>query len=93
MQSRGVGNDVAYIETRSFGVNAPAVFSAELEPEPRKRNCLVKCLMLPYDLLEGLIKKWWEPNENCMHCVKITYWMVLIVGGIISAIMTVVPFL
>lgn len=91
MQSIGVGNDVAYLGTRSFGVNAPAVFSAELEPEPRKRNCLIKCLMFPCDLLEALIKKWWQPNEQCVHCVKITYWMVLIVGGIISAVYPFLP--
>ena len=93
MQSRGIGSDVAYIETRSVGVNVPAVLSAELEPEPKRRNCCLRILMLPCDLIEALIKKWWQPNEECMHCVKVTYWIVLIVGGIISAIVAIVPFL
>jgi len=91
MPSVGVGSDVVYLETRSIGVNVPSVaLTAELEPEPRRRNCLLRILMAPCDFVEGLIRKWWQPNEDCMRCVKVTYWIVLIVGGIISAVL---PFL
>ena len=90
MESRGIGSDVAYLETRSFGVNVPA---AELELEPRRRSCCIRILMLPCDLVEAVIKKWWQPNEECMHCVKVTYWLVLIFGGIISAVLSIIPFL
>lgn len=91
MPSAGVGSDVAYLETRSVGVNVPSVaLTGEPELERRRRNCLLRILMAPCDFMEWLIRKWWQPNEDCMRCVKITYWIVLIVGGIISAV---VPFL
>lgn len=93
VQSRGIGSDIACLETRSFGVNVPSGLSVELEPAPRRRNCLLRILMFPCDLLEALIRKWCEPNERCIHCLKVTYWIVLIVGGICSAILTLAPLL
>src|SRR5436190_22818886 len=60
MPSVGIGSDVVYLETRSIVVNVPSVaLTAELEPEPRRRNCLLRILMAPCDFVEGLIRKWW----------------------------------
>ena len=50
-------------------------------------------LMAPCDFVEWVMNKWGSPSEDCMNCVKVTYWIVLIVGGIISTVMAVAPFI
>lgn len=82
----------AGIETRSVGVNAPSVVLLE-KPKRKRRCCLMRFLMAPCDFLEWLIKKWWHPNEDCLRCVNVTYWVVVIVGGIISAVISIAPIL
>jgi len=50
-------------------------------------------LMAPCDFVEWVMNKCGSPSEDCMNCVKVTYWIVLIVGGIISTVLAVAPFL
>lgn len=50
-------------------------------------------LMTPVDAVEWVLKKWMSPSDDCMQFLRITYWTVLIVGGIISAVVTIAPFL
>jgi hypothetical protein len=60
--------------------------------EPKRRNWFMRILIAPCDCLEWAIKKLFSPTEGCMRCVKLTYWVVLIAGGIISAVVTIAPF-
>jgi hypothetical protein len=86
---------------RSIGVNTPIQMrnigvSTELYPAPevrRERNCFMKIIMAPCDLLEWILKKWCRPTENCINCLKVIYWAVLIVGGIIGAVVAISPLL
>jgi hypothetical protein len=84
------------VNTRSIGVMAPSVSSPQSESDwnkKKKRNWFVRILMLPYDALEWLLRRWCSPNESCMDCVKVTYWIVLIIAAILGAIVTIAPFL
>jgi hypothetical protein len=59
----------------------------------RNRCWLMNILMAPCDFVEWLVNKWGKPSNECMDCVKVTYWIVLIVGGIVTTVMAVAPFL
>ena len=59
----------------------------------RDRCWFMNILMGPCDFVEWGLKKWGTPSRDCMNCVKVTYWIVLIVGGIVSTVMAVAPFL
>jgi hypothetical protein len=50
-------------------------------------------VMAPCDCVEWVLNKWGKPSKDCMNCVKVTYWIVLIVGGIVSTVMAIAPFL
>ena len=80
---------IPHVQTRSVGVNA---LSIETQEKPR-RSCFMRILMAPCDFLKWFLKKWCAPNENCMRCVNVTYWLVLILGGLISAAAALTPFL
>src|SRR5579859_1447149 len=55
--------------------------SASEHSEPRRHRPLwKKILMAPIDGLTWVIKKWCNPSEECLRCVQITYWFVIIVG-------------
>jgi hypothetical protein len=60
----------------------------------RKQRCwLTKIVMAPWDLLERALVHSCAPSDNCMKGVQVTYWIVLIVGGTISAITALAPHL
>jgi hypothetical protein len=60
----------------------------------RKQRCwLTKVIMAPWDLLERALMHSCAPSDNCMKGVQVTYWIVLIVGGAISAITALAPHL
>jgi hypothetical protein len=67
--------------------------SVEMPSRRKSRSWLMNILMAPVDLVECVLKKWKSPSDGCMRCVRVTYWTVLIVGGIISAVVTIAPFL
>ena len=48
-------------------------------------SCLLSILKAPLDFMRSVIKKWLSPSDDCMRCINITYWLVLIIGGIVSA--------
>ena len=57
------------------------------------RTWFMKLLMIPYHCVEWMINQWGKLSKDCMDCVKVTYWIVLIVGGIVSTVMVLAPFL
>jgi hypothetical protein len=57
----------------------------------RQRHCLIKVIMAPCDALEWALHKCFSPDENCSRCLKVMYWMVLIVGGIVSTVTALGP--
>jgi len=50
----------------------------------------MKIIMAPCDGVEWLISKWCSPSEECMRCMQVTYWTVLVVGGVIGIVATIV---
>lgn len=75
----------------------PSHTSAPLEEEmgsKRKSRCrFMNIVMAPCDFVERIMKKWGNPSKDCINCIKVTYWIVLIVGGIVSTVMAIAPFL
>ena len=59
----------------------------------KNRGWFMNIVMAPCDFVEWTLKKWGNPSKDCMNCVKVTYWIVLIVGGIVSTVMAIAPFL
>jgi len=51
-----------------------------------------KVLTAPVDGIAALVRKCY-PSDGCMRCVKCTYWIVLIIGGIVGVIVAVSPLL
>jgi hypothetical protein len=78
-------------ETRSMASPSIASPSTTSTP-PKKRSWFKKIIMAPVDFAEWLVKKWGNPSDACMKWFRVIYWTVLIVGGIISAIVTLAPF-
>jgi hypothetical protein len=70
-----------------------ASYPSLLGQPPKKRHLLKRILMAPFDFLDSLLKKWLKPTDDCMRCVRLTYWVVLIVGGIITTAIAIAPFL
>jgi hypothetical protein len=75
--------------------------SIETAPETRRerrarerseRNRFLKIIMAPVDLVEWVIEQWWNPSDSCMRCIRVTYWLVLIIGGIVSIVVALAPF-
>jgi hypothetical protein len=58
----------------------------------RKRTWFKRIIMAPIEALENLIKKRWTPSENTIICIRTTYYILVIVGAIISIITTLTPF-
>lgn len=88
-QVRSIGVS-AQEQMRSIGINTELPRAPEVR---KKRNWFMKVIMTPCDLLAWGLKKWCQPNENCINCIKVTYWLVLIVAGIIGAVVAIAPFL
>jgi hypothetical protein len=44
----------------------------------------------PVEAIAALVRKCY-PSDDCLRCVKCTNWLVLIVGGIVGAIVAIVP--
>jgi hypothetical protein len=85
-----------YLMDRSIqhdGASERTTFSVEMPSQRNSRSWLMNILMAPVDLVEWVLKKWKAPSDDCMRCVRVTYWTVLIVGGIISIVVTIAPFL
>jgi hypothetical protein len=85
-----------YLMDRSVqhdGISEGTTFSVEMPSRRKSRSWFMNILMAPVDLVEWVLKKWKSPSDNCMRFVRVTYWSVLIVGGIISAVVTIAPFL
>jgi hypothetical protein len=59
----------------------------------KKRHFFKRIIMAPFDFLDTSLKKWLKPTDDCMRCVRLTYWVVLIVGGIITTAIAIAPFL
>jgi len=51
-----------------------------------------KVLTAPVDGIAVLFRKCY-PSDNCMRCVKCTYGIVLIIGGIVGVIVALAPLL
>lgn len=73
------------VPTGSIAMSALPVRTMPQE-NPRKRSWFMRILMAPCKAVEWLLKKWCTPSENCVRCVNVTYLLVLIIGGIVSAV-------
>jgi hypothetical protein len=71
--------------SRSARGSDPSIDSQSKSPRKR-RSWIMKILCAPSDFVKWVIKKWFAPSDECMRCVNITYWLVLIVGGMVSAV-------
>ena len=60
--------------------------------QPRRRFCFVRIIMAPVDGIIWALQRWGRPSDNTIRCVKVTYWIAVIMGGIISTIITLAPF-
>jgi hypothetical protein len=61
--------------------------------EEQSPNCgatLLKILKTPLKFIKWGLRKWLSPSEDCMRCVNVTYWVVLIIGGILSAVVALI---
>jgi hypothetical protein len=56
----------------------------------RKRPLWKKVLKAPYKGAKYILKKWRNPSPECMHCVQMTSWIVVIVSAIIGTVITLV---
>jgi hypothetical protein len=63
------------------------------ESKRKNRSWFMNIVMAPCDCVEWVLNNWGKPSKDCMNCVKVTYWIVLIVGGIVSTVMAIAPFL
>jgi hypothetical protein len=78
--------------TRTQPLQPRAVRVGEHSPQsppetPRqKRPWFMKALCFPCDLLKWGVRKCFSPSDECMRCVNVAYWIVIIIGGIISAV-------
>lgn len=64
----------------------------DLGPKKKgKFQGLRKFFTAPIDGIAALVRKCY-PSDDCMRCVKCTYWIVLIIGGIVTAIVALKPF-
>lgn len=77
--------------TRDMGVNYPSVSGSLTEEQQPQRSWFIKLIMAPYNAVERLLHCCCTPSEQCLRCVKLIYMVVLIVGGIISTIVAIVP--
>lgn len=89
MHSAGVQFPSVYAESERSSSTVPMLF----ESPPKRRNFFTRMIMAPFDLLELLLKRWLRPSDDCLRCVRVTYWIVLIVGGIITTVIALLPFL
>jgi len=57
-----------------------------------KLRKLKKIFTAPVDGIAAVVRKCY-PSDDCLRCVKCTYWIVLIIGGLVGAIVAIKPFL
>jgi hypothetical protein len=66
--------------------------SASGKSRKTKLGCWVKkVVMTPIESITTLIRKCY-PSQDCMRCVKVTYWIVLTIGGIVGIVVALAPF-
>src|SRR5271154_4984761 len=71
----------------SYPATAVETFPDRVKPkkrQKRRRSRVMRWLRAPLDALESLLRKWFAPSDNCMRCINITYWVIIIVTAIIS---------
>jgi hypothetical protein len=56
----------------------------------RKRPLWKKVLKAPYKGAKYVVKKWMNPSPECMRCVQMTSWIVVIISAIIGTVVTLV---
>ena len=60
----------------------------------RPRSIWKKIFMAPVNGIAWLMEKFcFKPTDECLQCVQMTYFLVLILGAIISAAVTIMPLL
>jgi hypothetical protein len=55
-----------------------------------KRPLWKKVLKAPYKGAKYVVKKWRNPSPECMRCVQMTSWIVVIVSAIIGTVITLI---
>lgn len=93
MVSEGVQFPTASMYAVSEMGDPPGISMSEKSLPRKRRNIFMRMLMAPFDFMEWILQKWMKPSEDCMRCARLTYWIVLIVGGIITTVVALAPFL
>jgi hypothetical protein len=55
-----------------------------------KLQMVKKMLTASIDGIAALVRKCY-PSDDCLRCVNCTYWIVLIIGGVVTAIVAIRP--
>jgi hypothetical protein len=72
----------------------PSRMEGSSRSQTPRRSWWKKVLMAPVDGIIWLVEKFcFKPSDECLQCVQMTYFVVLILGAIISAVVTVLPLL
>ena len=74
----------------SFGVNTEPVGEPVI-PHPERKPLCLRILLVPYTLIAWILTSWCSPSPECMRCVQISYWMVIMVSGIITLVLALSP--
>jgi len=74
----------------SYGVNTEVV-GEPVVPHPPKRPLWLTILLAPYLAIEYCLKSWCSPSPECMRCVQISYWMVIMISGILTLVVAMSP--
>lgn len=61
-----------------------------LQMSQRKGPLWKKVLKAPYKGAKYVVKKWMNPSPECMRCVQMTSWIVVIISAIIGTVVTLV---
>lgn len=79
------------IPSRKFNVQAiPRYQDPGAARKKGKFQWLKKAVKTSFEGIAKLARKCY-PSEDFMRCVKCTYWIVLIIGGIVAAIVAIAP--
>ena len=74
----------------SLGVNTDVVGEPVI-PHPARRPLWLTIVLAPYLAIEYILKSWCSPSPECMRCVQISYWMVIMVSGMITLVLAMSP--